>query len=101
MFDARHIALHRELLKTAEEKIALDPSLLKTLGLLGAGGALTAVPTYLVTHARDEAERQKTKNHAFGAGLATGVATPKIMRGLFNIANRTGFMGPDAMGMTA
>jgi hypothetical protein len=77
----------------ALEKVALDPSAMKMLGA-GAGGALLAgVPTYLITRALNRHERERTRDRAFGAGVATGLAGPKIIQGLFNIAQGSGFMG--------
>jgi shikimate 5-dehydrogenase len=94
MFAARNIALHGELLKEAEEKVAIDPGLLNVL--VGAGGlAAGIVPTYLLTKAHDEAIRKRTRDRAFGAGLATGVATPKLLRGIMNIAQRRGLIAPE------
>jgi hypothetical protein len=45
-------------------------------------------------HRADEAERLKTRNRAFGAGMATGVATPRILRGLYDVANAKGLIAP-------
>jgi len=74
------------------EKVALDPSTMKMLAH-GAGGAVLAgVPTYLVTRALNRHEREKTRDRAFGAGVATGLAGPKIVKGLFNIAQGSGFL---------
>ena len=92
--------LHAELLEMTRQKTAgmldgLHPGALA--GAAGLGGlALGAVPAWLIKSHIDEQERQRTRNRAFGAGMATGVATPKIVRGLFNIANRTGFL-PEGM----
>ena len=92
--------LQVELLEMARPKTAgmldgVHPAMLA--GAAGLGGvALGAVPTWLVKSHIDEQERQRTRNRAFGAGMATGVATPKIVRGLFNIAQRTGFL-PEGM----
>ena len=74
------------------EKVALDPSALKLLAAGGAGAAAAGIPTYLITRALNRAEKEKTRNLAFGAGVATGFAGPKIIQGLFNIAQGTGFM---------
>ncbi len=93
MFDPRHIALHRELLKEAEDKIAVDPSLLKLLLAGGVGGAAVGVPA-LIMHQHQKQEAERTRNRAFGAGMATGIAAPKILRGLFNIANGAGLVAP-------
>lgn len=92
MYDAKHIALHQELLKEAEDKLALDPSLVKML-LAGGGGALAGGGiAHLLTKAHDEQERDKTRNRAFGAGVAAGVAGPRVVRGLYNIAQQNGIL---------
>ena len=93
MFHPDHIALHQELLKEAETKVAaLDPSLVKML-LAGGAGALTGGGiAHLATRAHDERERQRTRNRAFGAGVAAGVAGPRVVRGLYDIAQRNGII---------
>lgn len=96
MFAPEHIALYEELRKEAEAKTAaVDPQLLRHL-LIGAGGAaLGAVPAALITRHFAEKERQRTRNRAFGAGVATGVAAPRILRTVFNLADRAGLVAPD------
>src|ERR1700745_3486282 len=90
MHALEHITLHRELVKEAEQKTAtMNPDLLKAL-LVGGGVAAGAVPAALITHHVDEHAKEQARNRAFGAGLASGVAAPHILRGLFNIAQRTG-----------
>lgn len=83
MPDVRHI-----LTAAAEAKVAADPALVKALlaggaGVLG-GGMLSAK----LTHDHDEIARQHTRNTAFGAGLATGIAGPRIMDVLQGVAQR-------------
>ena len=95
MFAKRNIDLYAELLKEAEEKVAVDPSsVLKHLASGAAGAAAVGIPTYLVTKKLEEAKRKKTRDRAFGAGMAAGVATPKLLRGLLNIAQRRGLVAP-------
>lgn len=93
MFHPEHIALHRELLEKAETKVAalnIDPRLLYSL-LGGAGGAaLGAIPAALITHHLDEKARKRTRNRSFGAGIATGLAAPRVLRGLVGLAQRAG-----------
>lgn len=98
MFAKRNIALREELLKEAEEKVAVDPSaVLKHLLSGVAGGAAVGIPTYLLTKKFQEAKRKRTRDRAFGAGMAAGAATPKLLRGLLNIAQNRGLIAPDAM----
>lgn len=92
MFHPANITLHQALLKEAEDKLALDPSLVKTL-LAGSGGALAGGGiAHLLTRAHDEKERIKTRNHSFGAGVAAGVAGPRVVRGLYDIAQQNGVL---------
>jgi hypothetical protein len=86
MFASRNIQLHAELLKQAEEKLALDPQAVRMLLAGGAGALAAGVPAALVTRHLDNQAKERATNRAFGAGLATGVATPRIVRGLFHIA---------------
>ncbi len=96
MYTAEHIQLFEELRKEAEAKTAgLDPQHLKML-LTGAGGmALGAIPAALLTNHFAEKSREQTRNRAFGAGIATGVAAPRILRSAFNFAENAGLMGPN------
>jgi hypothetical protein len=97
MFAKRNIVLHEALLKEAEEKVAADPSTALKLLLGGAlGGAAVGIPAHLLTKKYEEAKRKTTRDRAFGAGVATGVATPKLLRGLLNIAQSRGLIAPDA-----
>lgn len=97
MFDPRNIQLYSELIKEAEEKVAVDPSALKLLLAGLGGGAAIGVPGYLLMDAHAEAVRKHTRDRAFGAGVATGLAGPKIVSGLANIAKRTGFLRDEPM----
>lgn len=92
MYSARNIALHAELLKEAEEKMALDPATLRMLLAGGAGAAAGGLGAGLLTHHVDEQAKGKATNRAFGAGVATGVAAPRIVHGL------AGLLGPMAGG---
>lgn len=58
-----------------------------TAGVLGTGGA------YLYGRHGAENERKRTRNLAFGAGAATGLALPSVVRGLGNIATGVGQTG--------
>lgn len=91
MFAQRNIALHAELLKEAEEKVALNPY------AMGLGGVVAgAVPTAYVANLLAEKKRKHTRDTAFGAGMATGVATPILLKKLLHIANERGLVAPDA-----
>jgi hypothetical protein len=96
MFTPRNIALHEELLQEAEEKVAASfPPALGHI-LSGVGGAIGAgIPIHLLTKHFDEEKRKRTRDRAFGAGIATGVATPKLLRGILNIAQSRGLIPPD------
>lgn len=95
MYTAEHIQLFEELRKEAEAKTAgLDPQHLKML-LTGAGGmALGAIPAALIGNHYAEKAREQTRNRAFGAGLATGVAAPHILRRALNFTENAGLLEP-------
>lgn len=68
------------------------------LGALGAGGGALA---YGAGRSQGEADKRRTRNIAFGAGAATGLAAPQLVRGLGSVArgiNRTGLY-PELEGM--
>jgi hypothetical protein len=90
MFAPRNIALHAELLKEAEEKIALDPATMRMLLAGGGGLAAGGLGAGLLTHHMDEKSKEQATNRSFGAGLATGVAAPRIMRGLAGMLGNGG-----------
>ena len=102
MFDPKHITLYQELLKEAEDKVALDPSMVNKLLIGGgiAGGAL-GLGAYGYglhkMHEKREADRIRARNHAFGAGVAAGVAGPRVIRGLYSIAQRNGLFPQSEM----
>lgn len=76
-----HSAITR-IKQAAAAKVAADPGLVKLL-LAGGAGALagSSLGAHL-THARDEEAQRRAKNVAFGAGIATGLASPRIISGL-------------------
>lgn len=76
----------RQLQRLAEEKTAADPALVRSLLAGGAGAVAGAVPAALLMRAHDEATRERTRNTAFGAGLATGTVAPDLIRGLHALA---------------
>ena len=99
MFSAQHIALYEELFKTAHASISrrfeksaaiVPPGMLgHMLGAAAVGGAAVGVPTYLIKDYLDHKARMRTRDRAFGAGLATGVNAPRIMQGVYNIAQNS------------
>lgn len=95
-------AIHMRLIKIAEERVAAMGApmsgALKLLLAGGAGAAAGAIPAYMLTREKDEEERLKTRNRAFGAGVATGVAGPHIISGVADLARNLGFM-PSSEGM--
>lgn len=62
--------------------VASDPSLVKMLLAGGAGALLGGGIGARVMHGHDEAARERTKNTAFGAGVATGLAGPGLVGNL-------------------
>jgi len=98
MFAPRNIALHAELLKEAEEKVALSNG--GALALAGGSGlaglAAFGGGGYLLRR-NAEKEKRRARNVAFGAGMATGVASPILLKKLLHIANERGLIPPDAL----
>lgn len=60
------------------------------IGLAGLAGAPLA---YGVGQQQGEANKKRTRNIAFGAGAAAGLAAPQVIRGLGNIARGVGQTG--------
>lgn len=73
--------------QAAEAKVAMDPGLVKLLLAGGAGALLGTGLGAHVTHARDEEARKRTRNTAFGAGVATGLAGPHIANAIHTRLN--------------
>jgi hypothetical protein len=68
--------------QAAEEKVAADPKLVRSL-LMGGGAALGGAGIgSALTHWHDDVLRNQAKNVAFGAGMATGLAGPQIIDAL-------------------
>lgn len=76
-----HSAVVR-LKQAAEAKVAMDPGLVKLLLAGGAGALAGSGLGAHFAHARDEEEARRGKNVAFGAGVATGLASPRLVGGL-------------------
>jgi hypothetical protein len=66
----------------------------KGVGMGAAGLGAVGIPTaaYL-GHQKGEAGKKRTRNIAFGAGAAAGLAAPQIVRGLGQIARGAGQTG--------
>lgn len=89
--------LHEELLGSVREKVAaIDPSVLKLLGVGLGGAAVGGIGAHLATRHADEERRLQTRNRAFGAGMATGLAGPQLARGTYDLARRVGLL-PEGM----
>lgn len=101
------VARHMGRAERAEEmfrRVGTDPAALakaesagkmwKGVGLGGLGLAGAGIPTaaYL-GHQKGEAGKKRTRNLAFGAGAAAGLAAPQIVRGLGHIARGAGQTG--------
>lgn len=68
----------------AADKARLGRNLALGAGGLGVGVGIPAA--YTLGHGRGEAGKTRTRNIAFGAGAATGLAAPTLIRGLGRIA---------------
>jgi hypothetical protein len=62
------------------------------LGAAGLGAAGIPIAAHL-GHEKGEAGKKRTRNIAFGAGAAAGLAAPQIVRGLGSIARGAGQTG--------
>lgn len=60
---------------------------------LGVGGLAAAPLAYMGGKSLGEQNKNRTRNLAFGAGTATGLAIPHVVRGLGNIAYNAGNTG--------
>lgn len=84
MSDATNIDVITRLKQAAMTKAAANPALVKALLVGGAGalagGGLTSLFSH--EHANEQAERDHARNTAFGAGMAAGVAGPRIIDAL-------------------
>lgn len=76
-----HSAVAR-LKQAAEAKVAVDPGLVKLLLAGGAGALAGSGLGAHFAHARDEEAQRHAKNVSFGAGVATGLASPRIVGSL-------------------
>ena len=83
-----HIDVVGRLKQAAEAKTAAEPALVKALLAGGAGALGGAGLGALLTHAHDEAARERARNTSFGAGVATGMAGPQIIDALHSYTHR-------------
>ncbi len=79
MSDVVHIDVIFRLKQAAETKAAANPALVKALLAGGAGALAGGGLGAMLAHKRDEAARERAGNTAFGAGVATGMAGPRII----------------------
>ena len=94
---SRDIPALVRLKRAAEEKVAVDPALVRLL-LAGAGGvALGGGIGAGLAHSHDEAARERTKNTAFGAGVATGLAGPRLVSSINERINPSPMQAPMSM----
>jgi hypothetical protein len=63
------------------------------LGALGVTGAVGIPGAYLMGKEKGQENKTRTRNLAFGAGAASGLAAPHLIRGLSNIAQSAGNTG--------
>jgi hypothetical protein len=68
--------------QAAEAKVAVDPGLVKLLLAGGAGALLGGGLGAHHAHTQDLDEQRRAKNVSFGAGVAAGLAGPRIVGGL-------------------
>jgi len=56
----------------------------------GVGAAAAGVPIALMMRAHEREARNRARNVGYGAGVATGLAAPGIIRGLHNMVRERG-----------
>lgn len=74
----------------------------KRVGLgVGAAGLAAAPAAYYYGNQSGAADKTRTRNIAFGAGAAAGLALPSVTRGLMSVAGRASRSGllPEAAGL--
>lgn len=71
------------------------------LGVGGVGLGVGVPAAYMAGHGQGSADKTRTRNIAFGAGTAAGLAAPHLIRGLGSIARGAGQTGvfPELEGM--
>lgn len=70
------------------ERTASDLGPLIAAGGMGAMAA--GVPIALMMRAHEREARNKARNVGYGAGVATGLAAPGIIRGIHNVIGGSG-----------
>ena len=64
--------------------------------LYGVGGGLAAgIPAYALARMQGAKDSEHARNMGFGAGVATGVAAPRIIQSLYDIARNAGMVPPE------
>jgi hypothetical protein len=99
MFSAQQIALYEELYKTAHDNVCarfekgaglIPPGMLgRMAGSTALGGAAVGLPLYLIKDHLDQQARVRTRDRAFGAGMATGIHGPQMLKNVFDIAQNS------------
>lgn len=56
----------------------------------GVGAAAAGIPIALMMRAHEREARNRARNVGYGAGVATGLAAPGIIRGLHNMTRGQG-----------
>lgn len=56
----------------------------------GMGAAAAGIPIALMMRAHEREARSRARNVGYGAGVATGLAAPGIIRGLHNMTRELG-----------
>jgi hypothetical protein len=75
--------------QAAEGQVLANPALVKAL-LAGGGGLLAGGALGVgLEHMHDQAAKERARNTAFGAGVATGMAGPQIIDALHSITHRS------------
>lgn len=87
MRDSRDMNVIDRLRKAAAnlDKTAMDPGLSRSLLAGGIGAAGVGIPLALIARAHEQRAKERAGNVGFGAGVATGLAGPAIIHGLYDM----------------
>lgn len=97
MFLSRNIARFGALAVEGMAKHAMPSDIGQKLLYALGGGAAVGLPTFALTRMHDAGERDRARNMGFGAGMATGIAAPRIIQGLYDAARGAGIVPPQGM----
>lgn len=91
---SRHIARFGAQAVAGMAKLAMPADIGQKLLYTLGGGVAVGLPTFALTRLHAAKERDQARNMGFGAGVATGIAAPRIIQGLYDAARGAGIVPP-------